>query len=131
MLRVSASIVLFGATGFTGELTARALVARGAQPLLVGRSAQRVGALATELHCESAAVDATAPGAADALAALLDRGDVLVSTVGPFVRWGTPAVQGAIAAGAHYLDSHGRAAVHPHRLRAPRRRPPRAPAAAC
>ena len=32
---------------------------------------------------------------------------MLVSTVGPFVRWGAPAVDAAIAAGASYLDSTG------------------------
>jgi short subunit dehydrogenase-like uncharacterized protein len=41
------------------------------------------------------------------LRALVERGDVLVSTVGPFARWGEPAVQAAIGAGAHYLDSTG------------------------
>ncbi|MEJ7798675.1 MAG: saccharopine dehydrogenase NADP-binding domain-containing protein [Solirubrobacteraceae bacterium] len=104
---MSARIVLFGATGFTGELTARALVARGARPLLVGRDATRVGALAAELGVDSAVADATAPRADATIAALLDRGDVLVSTVGPFARWGRPAVCAAIAAGAHYLDSTG------------------------
>jgi short subunit dehydrogenase-like uncharacterized protein len=104
---VSTRIVLFGATGFTGELTARALAARGAKPLLVGRRAERVGALATELGLESATADATAPAASAQIAALLGEGDVLVSTVGPFVRWGEPAVLGAIAARAHYLDSTG------------------------
>jgi short subunit dehydrogenase-like uncharacterized protein len=104
---VSARIVLFGATGFTGELTARALAARGARPLLVGRSAERVGALADELGLRSATADVAAPAGAAALAALLAPGDVLVSTVGPFVRWGAPAVRAAIDAGAHYLDSTG------------------------
>jgi short subunit dehydrogenase-like uncharacterized protein len=42
--------------------------------------------------------------------ALVARGDVLVSTVGPFVRWGDPAVQAAIDAGASYIDSTGEAA---------------------
>ena len=104
-----ARIVLFGATGFTGELTARALAARGARPLLVGRGAERVRALASELGLESATADATAPRAADAIAELLGPGDVLVTTVGPFVRWGEPAVHAAIAAGAHYLDATGEA----------------------
>ncbi len=108
MVDVSARIVLFGATGFTGELTAQALVARGASPLLVGRDAGRVRALAARLGgLDSAAVDATAAGAVRELAALLSRGDVLVATVGPFVRWGEPAVAAAIAAGAHYLDCTG------------------------
>jgi short subunit dehydrogenase-like uncharacterized protein len=104
---VSSRIVLFGATGFTGELTARALTARGAEPLLVARNAARVTALADELGLQSATADATAPGATGAIAALLERGDVLVSTVGPFVRWGEAAVCGAIAAGAHYIDATG------------------------
>ena len=101
-------IVLFGATGFTGELAARALVARGARPLLAGRSAQRLQALAEELGgLETAAVDATAPDAAAALAALAAPGDVLVCTVGPFLRWGGPGVQAALRCGAHYVDSTG------------------------
>ena len=37
----------------------------------------------------------------------LEPGDVLVCTVGPFVRWGRPALHAALDAGAHYLDSTG------------------------
>ena len=101
-------VVLFGATGFTGELTARALVARGAQPLLVGRSAERLQALAAQLgDLETAVLDATAAGAADALAALAAPGDALVCTVGPFMRWGETGLRAALAGGAHYIDSTG------------------------
>src|SRR5207237_160340 len=42
--------------------------------------------------------------------ASVQRGDGLISTVGPFLRWGEPAVRAAIAAGAHYLDSTGEGA---------------------
>jgi short subunit dehydrogenase-like uncharacterized protein len=38
---------------------------------------------------------------------LLEGGDVMVSTVGPFARWGDAAAEAAIDAGAHYLDSTG------------------------
>ena len=101
-------VVLFGATGYTGDLTARALVARGARPLLVGRNAGRLEALAAQLgELETAVVDATAPGAVAELAALAKPGDVLVCTVGPFIRWGETGVQAALAAGAHYIDSTG------------------------
>lgn len=103
-------IVLFGATGYTGDLTARALVARGGAPLLVGRSAARLETLAGELGgLETAVVDATAPGAVAALAALAGPGDVLVCTVGPFIRWGDTGVKAALASGAHYIDSTGEA----------------------
>jgi short subunit dehydrogenase-like uncharacterized protein len=101
-------VVLFGATGFTGELTARTLVARGARPLLAGRSTRRLQVLADELGgLETAAVDATAPDAAATLADLAAPGDVLVCTVGPFLRWGEPGVQAALRSGAHYIDSTG------------------------
>src|SRR3954469_17605406 len=38
---------------------------------------------------------------------LVGPDDVLVSTVGPFVKWGEPAVRAAVAAGCVYLDSTG------------------------
>jgi short subunit dehydrogenase-like uncharacterized protein len=101
-------VVLFGATGYTGELTARALVAREYSPLLVGRSADRLRSLATGLGgLDTAVVDATAPGAVASLAALAGPGDVLVCTVGPFMRWGEVGVRAALESGAHYIDSTG------------------------
>jgi len=102
---MSARIVLFGATGYTGDLTARALVARGARPVLAGRSAARLQVLADELGgLETAVADVDRPAT---VRALLGPGDVLVSTVGPFTRWGAAAVEAAVDAGAHYLDSTG------------------------
>jgi short subunit dehydrogenase-like uncharacterized protein len=98
-------IVLFGATGYTGELTARELAGRGERPVLAGRDEARVRALAEELGgLDWALADVARPAS---VRALVERGDVLVSTVGPFARWGAPAVEAAIAAGAHYLDSTG------------------------
>ncbi len=102
---MSGRIVLFGATGYTGDLTARALVDRGVRPVLAARSRERLDALAAELGgLETRVADVAAP---ETLAGLVERGDVLVSTVGPFMRLGAPAVEAAIAAGAHYLDSTG------------------------
>ena len=46
---MAGEIVVFGATGYTGELTARALLARGATPILAARNPQRLSALASEL----------------------------------------------------------------------------------
>jgi short subunit dehydrogenase-like uncharacterized protein len=98
-------IVLFGATGYMGELTARALAAGGARPVLAGRDARRLETLAKQLgRLDTAVADAGRP---DTVGALVDRGDVLVATVGPFARYGEPAVEAAIAVGASYLDSTG------------------------
>ena len=98
-------IVLFGATGYTGRLTAAALVERGARPLLAARSIEPLRELGDELGgLEVAVADVSRP---ETVAALVKRGDVLISTVGPFVRFGQPAVKAAIASGAHYMDSTG------------------------
>jgi short subunit dehydrogenase-like uncharacterized protein len=99
-------IVLFGATGYTGRLTAQALVERGARPLLAGRSGEKLRALAAELggELDTATADVTDP---PSIGALLEEGDVIVTTVGPFARWGNAAAGAAIAEGAHYIDSTG------------------------
>lgn len=101
----SGRIVLFGATGYTGELTARAMAKRGMRPVLAGRRAEAVEALADELGgMETATADVADPAG---VRALVGRGDVLLSTVGPFARWGDAAIDAAVDSGAHYLDSTG------------------------
>jgi len=98
-------IVLFGATGYTGRLVAGALVAGGAAPLLAGRDRDRLDSLSARLGgLETAIADAAGP---ESLRSLLDRGDVLVSTVGPFALRGEAALGAAVQAGAVYLDSTG------------------------
>jgi short subunit dehydrogenase-like uncharacterized protein len=102
---VSPRIVLLGATGYTGARTAEALVARGARPVLAGRDPARLDALAGRLGgLETARADVTAPMS---VRGLLEDGDVLVTTVGPFQQLGWPAVEAAVEAGAVYLDSTG------------------------
>lgn len=98
-------IVVFGATGYSGQLTVKALVERGAKPVLAGRDETKLQALGKGLGgLEHAVADVDRP---ESVKALVGAGDVLVSLVGPFVRWGHPAVQAALAVGAQYLDSTG------------------------
>lgn len=98
-------IVLFGATGYTGRLTARAMVARGLRPVLAGRNKAALSALATELG--GLGVRVADVGNAVSVRKMVRTGDVLVSTVGPFARYGKPALDAALAGKAHYLDSTG------------------------
>ena len=103
---MTARIVLFGATGYTGRLAAEAMVERGLSPVLAARSQAKLDALADELggNLDTATADVSDP---PSVAALVERGDVLVTTVGPFVRWGQPAAAAATTIGAHYIDSTG------------------------
>jgi len=104
-------IVLYGATGYTGALTAQAMVASGARPVLAGRDQRRLSALAarisqagdgTELETAVAATEGPR-----SLRDLIGAGDVIVSTAGPFLKVGRPVVAAAVDAGAVYLDSTG------------------------
>ena len=101
---MASRIVLYGATGYTGTLTAQALVAGGVRLVLAGRDQGRLSALAARLaqadggtEPETAVVDAERPGL---LRDLLGPGGVLVSTGGPIVA-------AAVDVGAVYLDSAG------------------------
>jgi short subunit dehydrogenase-like uncharacterized protein len=102
---MSGRIVVFGATGYTGRLASEALVRRGARPVLAGRTREKVEVMAGELGgLESAIADVGDPAS---VRALVEKGDVLLSTVGPFARWGDAAAEAAIDAGSHYIDSTG------------------------
>lgn len=104
VLPASGRIVLFGATGYTGGLTLDAMVRRGLRPVVAGRDVARVEALAGPLGLEHAVADVRD---AVSVASLVHPGDVLVTTVGPFVKHGLPALEAAVEVGAHYLDSTG------------------------
>ena len=98
-------IIVFGATGYTGGLVTEALVRRGMRPVLAGRGAERLAALAQQFGgLDYRVADVGDPAS---VRALVDKGDVLVTTVGPFEQFGHPVAQAAADAGAHYLDSTG------------------------
>jgi short subunit dehydrogenase-like uncharacterized protein len=104
-------IVLYGATGFVGKLTAEYLARAGgdARIALAGRSTERLGAVRDTLG-ESAqswpvlAADAASPSTLNEMAA---RTRVVVTTVGPYTRYGLPLVAACAAAGTDYADLTG------------------------
>lgn len=99
-------IALYGATGYTGKLTAAELRDSKARFVLSGRNRAKLEALATELggdvEVRPAALDDE-----DALAAAFDGCAAVISCAGPFARYGEPVLKAAIRAGAHYLDTTG------------------------
>ncbi|KPI06432.1 Saccharopine dehydrogenase [Actinobacteria bacterium OK074] len=99
-------IVLLGATGYTGQRVLRELLARGEKPTLAGRSRTRMLALADRFEADLPVAEVDVTSTAD-LTRLLEPGDVVVSTIGPFMRLGMAAVTAAARAGAHYFDSTG------------------------
>ncbi|MGI3783780.1 MAG: saccharopine dehydrogenase family protein [Janthinobacterium lividum] len=105
-------LVLLGATGYVGRLTAahlaRSAPAR-ARIALAGRSGDRLRALRDDLGPSAASwelrtTDVTERPALDRLAA---QTRVLVTTVGPYARWGLPVVAACAERGTHYADLSG------------------------
>ncbi|MER6056241.1 MULTISPECIES: saccharopine dehydrogenase NADP-binding domain-containing protein [Streptomyces] len=102
---MTSRITLLGATGYTGGLVLEALLRQGVRPTIAGRNPAALTALAEDSGgLDHVVVDAARP---DDLRKHLGHGDVLITTVGPFERYGFPVAQAAADAGAHYLDSTG------------------------
>lgn len=106
-------IVLYGATGFVGKLTAEYLAraANGARIALAGRSADRLQAVRNSLGNPAQSwglvtADASSPSTLNEMAA---RTKVVVTTVGPYARYGPPLVAACAAAGTDYADLTGEA----------------------
>ena len=106
-------VVLFGATGFVGALTAAHLAeaAGDARVALAGRSEARLTELRAGLgpgarDWELVAVDASD---SDGLQRLAARTRVLASTVGPYAVLGREVVLAAARQGTHYADLTGEA----------------------
>lgn len=106
-------IVVYGATGFVGRLTAQYLADSGADATigLAGRSAERLHAVREQLGAAARdwpilIADAAKPSTLDAMAA---RTRVVISTVGPYTRYGLPLVAACAAAGTDYADLTGEA----------------------
>ena len=105
-------VVLFGATGFTGGLTATYLAHHGPDGLrwgLAGRNLAKLEQVREALGEAGAGVELIVADSADpvALADLAARTQVVLSTVGPYVGRGEALVGACADAGTDYCDITG------------------------
>lgn len=100
--------MIYGATGYTGELTAREAKHRGMRPVLAGRNRERVRALGEELELPVRIVGLDDP---ENLRESLEAVDLVLHCAGPFVRTSRPMVEACLATRTHYLDITGEIAV--------------------
>lgn len=105
---MAAPWLLYGATGYTGELAAREAVRRGLAPILAGRNPGSVERLARELNLPWRAFGLDDPVA---LRSGLMGISAVLHCAGPFVRTSAPMVEACIAEKVHYLDITGEIAV--------------------
>ncbi|WP_182113161.1 MULTISPECIES: trans-acting enoyl reductase family protein [unclassified Actinotalea] len=105
-------VVVFGATGFVGALVAEHLAHHAPADVriaLAGRSREKLEAVRAALPPRThgwplLTADSTDDASLDAMAA---AARVVVSTVGPYLRYGLPVVAACARAGTHYADLTG------------------------
>ncbi len=101
-------VVLHGATGFVGRLTAKHLAAYAGptRVALSGRSRDKLEALRAELGVDWPLIVADA-GDAGSMTALAKSSTAVATTVGPYAKYGMPLVQACATAGTSYADLTG------------------------
>ena len=111
----SYDIVLFGATGFTGALTAEYL-AKNAPPALrwalAGRNTEKLKMVRARLAdlnpaCKELPLLEADAGDPAALKRVAEAAKVVITTVGPYLKYGEPLVAACAAAGTDYVDLTG------------------------
>jgi short subunit dehydrogenase-like uncharacterized protein len=105
-------IVVYGATGFAGRLTAEHLAAHapsGVRIGLAGRSEERLAQVRADLGAAADDWPLLVADAHDAvqLRELAEATRVVATTVGPYAKYGLPLVEACADAGTHYADLTG------------------------
>ena len=106
-------VVLFGATGFTGALTAEYLATHlpaDARWALAGRNATKLATVRDALpagDAEPPALLVADSTNADSLRVVARSARVVISTVGPYLELGEPLVAACAATGTDYVDLTG------------------------
>ncbi len=93
-------ILIYGATGYTGKLFTKYLIANKIRPILAGRSSS-VGILAQELDCEARFFDV------DHIVANLTGVSLVVNLAGSFKTTQKPLIEGCLKAKVDYIDIAG------------------------
>jgi short subunit dehydrogenase-like uncharacterized protein len=102
-------VIVFGATGFVGKLTAEYLAEHapeGVKVGLAGRSEEKLARVKAEVGKDWPTIVADSSDAAS-MKALAERCRVVATTVGPYRKYGMPLVEACADAGTDYIDLTG------------------------
>jgi short subunit dehydrogenase-like uncharacterized protein len=105
---MSDPLLIYGATGYSGRLIARALTDLGVRPILAGRDGARLAGLAETLGLESRVAPLNHPAR---LEAAVREVRAVLHAAGPFSETSRPVVDACLRFGTHYLDISGEVAV--------------------
>jgi len=106
-------IVLWGATGFTGRLVADYLVRNyldgdaGLRLALAGRNKEKLEGIAKEVGAPQLPILIGDSFDAESLNAIASKAEVLITTVGPYAKYGAELVGACVRNGTDYCDLTG------------------------
>ena len=103
-MKQTKQILIYGATGYTGKLTARTAKEKGLKPILAGRNEAKLKAVAEPLGFQYRAFDLSERAKLDAALAEVD---VVLHIAGPFSATSRPMADACLRTGTHYLDITG------------------------
>ncbi|MFW5772242.1 MAG: saccharopine dehydrogenase family protein [Phototrophicaceae bacterium] len=108
--------MIYGATGFTGRLLVEEAIARGHRPIIAGRSAERVQALAQQHGLEFRVFGShdSREIAANLRAAAVE---LVLHAAGPFIHTSAPMIDACLRTKTHYLDITGEIPVFENTIR--------------
>ena len=101
---MTGTILIYGATGYTGRLIAKAAADEGARPILAGRNLEKVKRVAEPLGLAARAFDLADPAGVDA--GIKDVA-VVLCVAGPFSATSRPMADACLRNRVHYLDITG------------------------
>ena len=100
--------LLYGAYGYTGRLIANLAIEKGSPPVLAGRCAETLGAMADEHELEARIVSLDD---SEELERALHDIEAVVHAAGPFIQTSEPMVAACLKTKTNYLDITGEIAV--------------------
>lgn len=104
-------IILLGATGFTGQITAKYLSEQADKEsitwAIAGRNRQKLEILRDSLSHNLPEICVADVDDKNSLAALTEQTHILMNAAGPFSQYGEPVVHSCVLTGTHYLDITG------------------------
>ncbi len=104
-------IILFGATGFTGQITAEYIshhaIKENITWAIAGRNKEKLEALHLSISGQKPDILVADINNPAHLHEIISQGHVVMNAAGPFALYGLPVVNACISASTHYLDITG------------------------
>lgn len=96
--------MIYGATGYTGQLVVAEAIRRGHRPIIAGRNPEKLEPIAEKYDLDYVAFRLDDEKTiAEAIADV----DIVYHAAGPFIHTAKPMIRAALATGTHYLDITG------------------------